>query len=196
MKQILLIHGGNSFSSYSAYLDDLKSLKIDYERMKPSQKWKSWIAEKMPECDVLQPTFPNGFNAVYDEWAIYFEKLIPFFREDVSIVGHSLGAMFITKYLNQHQLPKKIKQLILISGQYGDSSEDDTGSFLVTTAKGLENSAEEIHLFFSKDDIVVNFDSIYGFQADLPGAISHIFENRGHFNDATFPELLDILKQK
>ena len=74
MRQVLIIHGGDSFSSYDAYMSDLQALEISYDRLKPQKKWKTWLAEQLPDADVLLPTFPNGFNAVYDEWVIYFEK--------------------------------------------------------------------------------------------------------------------------
>lgn len=196
MKQVLVIHGGNSFSSYDTYIKGLKLKEIDYERLKLQKKWKSWIAEQLPHYDVLLPTFPNGNNAVYDEWEIYFEKLIPFFGDDVQLVGHSLGAMFLAKYLQKNPLENKVRRLVLIAGGYDDDSVEDLGSFEVTSVTKLKESADEIHLFHSNDDFVVPFSELAKFQADIPSAVSHIFEDRGHFLDETFPELLDLLKQK
>lgn len=196
MKQVVIIHGGDSFSSYDAYIEHLKAKQIDYERLKLQQKWKPWIAQQLPDTDVLLPTFPNGYNAVYDEWCIYFEKLIPFLGNNAQLVGHSLGAMFLTKYLHENTLPVKIKRLVLIAGQYGIRQNDDLGSFVVKSAKNLDENANEIYLFYSKDDPVVDFNSIFAYLNDLPNATSRVFENRGHFIDDTFPELLKLLKQK
>ncbi len=196
MKQILIIHGGESFSTYDSYLEHLRSTPVDYERLKPQQKWKSWLAQQMPEADVLLPTLPNGYNAVYDEWQIYFEKLIPFFGDDMRLVGHSLGAMFLAKYLHSHPLKRKVRQVILIAGAYDGDSVEDLGSFRVDSAINLPKSTDEIHLFHSEDDPIVPFAELAKFQADLPSASSHTFVNRGHFNDETFPELLELLKQK
>lgn len=196
MKQVLIIHGGESFSSYDAYINDLRSTEINYERLMLQRKWKAWIAEQMPEADVLLPTFPNGYNAVYEEWVIYFEKLIPFFGSDMRLIGHSLGAMFLTKYLHEHQLPAKVRQLVLIAGQYGERRGDDMGSFLVRSATGLERSADGIHLFYSKDDPVVDYAGLAAYCADIPQSVIHDFDDRGHFLDETFPELLELLQQK
>ena len=194
MKQILIIHGGDSFSTYEAYLDNLRSSTIDYARLKPQEKWKTWLSAQLPDDDVLLPTFPNGWNAVYDEWVIYFEKLIPFLKEDVCLIGHSLGAMFLTKYLHGTPLPRKVRQLILVAGQYGTQEYDDLGSFVVESAEGLDRSADEIHLFYSRDDPVIDFASLAQYQHDIPDAIAHIFDTRGHFLGPTFPELLEILR--
>ncbi len=196
MKQVLLIHGGSSYESYDSYLAQLKAKELDYERLKPQQKWKSWMAARMPGVDVLVPTFPNGDNAVYDEWVIYFEKILPFLKPDAQIVGHSLGAMFLAKYLHDHVLPRKIRRLVLVAGAYGDDPSGDSGSFLVGDATGLERSAEEIHLFHSEDDPIVPFAELAKFQTDIPNAVIHRFKSRGHFLQPTFPELLELLKQK
>ena len=196
MKQVLIIHGGSSFSKYKDYLDYLKNSAIYYDRIKPQNSWKTWIAEQMCDTDVLLPNFPNGSNAVYEEWKIYFEKLIPFFEDDVQLVGHSLGAMFLAKYLSEDPLSKPIKRIVLIAGGYDDDSNEDLGSFKVTSAKNMKLSAREVHLLHSKDDPVVPFSELAKFQADLPNSITHVFSNYGHFNTETFPELLKILTQK
>ena len=193
MKQILIIHGGDSFSSYDAYVRSLRSLEISYDRLRQQKKWKTWLVEQLPEADVLLPTFPNCSNAVYDEWVVYFEKLLPFLHDEVYLIGHSLGAMFLAKYLNEAPLNKPVKKLLLVAGGYDDESMEDLGSFKVTSAKNLPQSADEIHLFHSKDDPVVPYSELAKFQADLPDAIIHSFENRGHFLGESFPELLAIL---
>lgn len=196
MRQVLIIHGGSSFNSYDGYLANLKTSAIDYERLKLQKKWRPWVSEQMPEADVLLPTFPNGYNAAYDEWKIYFEKLLPFLSDDAQLVGHSLGAMFLAKYLNENRLKRPVRRLVLVAGGFDDESGEELGSFKVASAKNLYKSTPEIHLFHSKDDLVVPFTELAKFQRDLPDAISHVFEDRGHFNGATFPELLEILKQK
>ena len=196
MRQILFIHGGNSYPTHEEYLEDLRSSEIDYERLKYSKRWREWIAEQLPNDDVLLPIFPNGTNAQYEEWAIYFEKILPFLKDGYSLVGHSLGGMFLAKYLHYNTLPVKARQIILIAARYGESAEDSSGSFLVESATGVEKSAREIHLFHSTDDLVVDYDSLARFASDIPSAKLHSFTDRGHFNDTTFPEVLDILKQK
>ena len=194
MKQVLLINGGESYNSYDAYLQDLRNQPIDYEKLKPRKFWHQWVAEQLTEYDVLLPRFPNSQNAVYNEWKIYFEKLIPFFGDDVQIIGHSLGAMFLAKYLHENPLQSPVRRLLLVSGGYDDETNEDLGSFRVDSATGLEKSTREVHLFHSADDPVVPFTELAKFQADLPEATTHTFDDRGHFIDETFPEILNILQ--
>ncbi len=197
MKQVFVIQGGNSFNSHESYIEDLTHSPIDYDRLKYSPRWfTQGLSLSLTEFDVLTPSMPNRQNAVYDEWKILFEKLIPYFNKDTQIIGHSLGAMFLAKYLQETTLAEKVHRLLLVSGGYDDEQEEELGSFKVTGASGVQASAEEVHLFHSKDDFVVPFGELAKFQADLPSAVSHIFDDRGHFLQAEFPELYELLKQE
>lgn len=180
--------------THSEYLDNLKNSPLDYERLKPSKSWKDTIVNQITDADILLPNMPNSANAQFEEWKIMFEKILPFLRDDVRLIGHSLGAMFLAKYLHSHPLNNPVKQLILVAGGY-NSDTDGYGSFAVDSAKELEKSAKEIHLFHSKDDFVVPFTELAKFEADLPTAKIHVFENRNHFLDENFPEIIDLIKK-
>ena len=195
MKQIVYVHGGDSFQSHEGYLSNLQGINLDYERIKPHSSWKDQIIAEITDADILTPTMPNSANAQYDEWKIWFEKIIPFFDDDVRLIGHSLGAMFLAKYLHANPLAEPVRQLHLVAGGY-DAQTEGYGSFAIDSAKGLGKSAIEIHLYHSKDDFVVPFEELAKFKADLPDAHIHEFENRNHFLDPEFPELIAILKRK
>ena len=195
MKQIVIVHGGSSFNNYENYLNNLKNSQLHYERLLWVQKWRDWLAQEIVVADVLLPDFPNKQNADYTEWKIYFEKLLTLLGDDVQLVGYSLGAMFLAKYLHESPLSSPVRRLVLVSPCYDDESVEDLGSFRVTSAIGLEKSAEEIHLFHSKDDPVVPLTELAKFQRDLPTAKVHIFEDRNHFFQPTFPELKELLKK-
>ena len=106
-----------------------------------------------------------------------------------------LGAMFLAKYLHESPLSSPVRRLVLVSPCYDNESIEDLGSFRVTSATGLEKSAREIHLFHSKDDPVAPFTELAKFQRDLPTAKAHIFKDRNHFFQPTFPELKELLKK-
>lgn len=196
MRQVLVIHGGNSFSSYNAYRKYLQNKTLNYDKLTHPIRWKDRLYDSLPDFDVIYASMPNSENAVYDEWKIYFEKLLTFLEDDIQIIGHSLGAMFLAKYLNEHPFKKPIRRLLLVAGGYDDEVNEDLGSFKITSVKNLPASADEIHLFHSKDDPIVPFAELAKFQVDLPDAIVHIFENYGHFVCTEFPEMLELLKQK
>ncbi|NCU39062.1 hypothetical protein EOL96_08590 [Candidatus Saccharibacteria bacterium] len=196
MKQLLIIHGGHTFSDYSTYRKYLSEKTLDYYKLTHPIRWKERLTEELPGFDVLLPSMPNSDNAVYDEWAIQFEKLLALLNDDAQILGHSLGAMFVAKYLNINRLSKPVQRLILVSAAYNDVAGEEIGEFGVGSAVDLPQSAKEIHLFHSEDDPVVPFSELAKFQNDLPYAIAHVFSDRGHFIDETFPEIAQLIKQK
>ena len=81
-KQVILIHGGDSFDSYEKYLKNLKTRPIDVERLRPRVGWKNTIQKDLgSEFDVLQPEMPNRSNANFKEWRIWFERMKPFCKK-------------------------------------------------------------------------------------------------------------------
>ena len=195
MKQIVIVHGGSSFNNYENYLNNLKNSQLHYERLLWVQKWRDWLAVTMTDFDVLLPTMPNKQNAQYSEWKIYFEKILPFLGDDVQLIGSSLGAIFLAKYLHENPLSTPVTRLILIAAPYDDATHEDLGDFILPSATELKKSAKEIHLFHSKDDPVVPFTELAKFQRDLPTATVHIFEDRNHFFQPTFPESKELLEK-
>lgn len=194
-KQVVVIHGGDTFENYEAYVDFLKNFEIDLERYKTSKNdWKPWLRQKLgEEYEVILPTMPNKTNAQFGEWKLWFEKIIPLLNDQVVLVGHSLGASFLVKYLSENIFPKKIQGVFLVSGVFDTDSE---GYLLWSFAlpEKLDLQTEHIYLYHSKDDPVVPFSALGDFMNVLPGAHARVFEDRRHINQEEFPELAeDIL---
>jgi len=194
-KQVVVIHGGDTFETYEEYLNFLRSYEIDIERYKSDQSdWKPWLRQKLgSNYEVILPIMPNKTNAQFDEWKIWFEKLIPFLHGGVILVGHSLGGTFLVKYLSENQFKKKIKAVFLVGAVY---DKDDDGYSVVSFSlpEKLNLQTEKIYLYHSKDDLVVPFSTLGQYKKALPKAETKVFEDRGHFNQEEFPELAqDIL---
>lgn len=198
MKQIIVIHGGDTFETHEEYLSFLKSFEIDFERFKSGGKdWKVTLSEELgEEFEVILPSMPSKTNAKYIEWKIWFEKLIPFLKDSVIFVGHSLGAIFLAKYLSENEFPKKIAATFLVAGPYDDKDfEESLADFVLP--KDLEKligQGGKIYLYHSKDDPVVPFADLEKYKKSLPSAEVRIFEDREHFSQADFPELVEDIK--
>ena len=194
-KQVVVIHGGDTFETYEEYLKFLRGYQIDIERYKSGKTdWKPWLRQKLgSDYEVILPVMPNRTNAQFSEWKLWFEKFIPFLNDEVILVGHSLGGTFLAKYLSENQFPKQIKAVFLVGAVYNKDSEGyPLVSFALPT--GLNLQVKQIYLYHSKDDHVVPFTSLKQYKKTLPNAQTRIFNNRGHFNQEEFPELVeDIL---
>ena len=117
-QQILLIHGGDAFDTYDEYISFLKNFELDLEGLK-KKGWKNSLQDKLGEgYDVIMPRMPNAFNARYSEWKIWFEKIINLLDNEVILVGHSLGGIFLVKYLAEEDFPKSVKATFLVAAPF------------------------------------------------------------------------------
>ena len=204
MKQdIFIIHGGSAFKQYEDYISHLKNKEVSRERLK-RQDWKMELDTTLDgSFEIFLPKMPNPQNARYSEWKIWFERLIPLINENVILVGHSLGGIFLAKYLSEELFPKKIRATLLIAAPFNTAQdtfhtpeEPSLADFILPDQLNkLTEQGGTIFLFQSKDDPVVPYDNVEKYQRALPGAQSVIFDDKGHFNESDFPMLVDILKK-
>jgi predicted alpha/beta hydrolase family esterase len=195
-QQILIIHGGTTFSSYENYIEYLKAYVLKPEKLKYSLAWKDSLAADLgDDYEVLTPRLPNGTNAQYTEWLIWFEKIIPLLNNNVILIGHSLGGIFLAKYLSENKFPKSIKAVIFVSAPYEELEDEELGSFTLTKSLiGLNNQVKKIILIHSKDDLVVPLEHVYKYNKDLQNSEVVLFDDKGHFKLEHFPELVKIIK--
>jgi predicted alpha/beta hydrolase family esterase len=79
------------------------------------------------DFDVLYPWMPSIRNAKYLEWKIMFSKMMEVVDDNIILVGHSLGGIFIVKYLSEEKISKRVKATFLVSAPY----DSDGGRKLV-----------------------------------------------------------------
>lgn len=195
MQQVIIIHGGDSYKTQEEYFDFLKNHEVTKEYFQSRHGWKTTIEEVLgPDFDVLQPRMPNPENAKFDEWKIWFERMFDFLDGEVILIGHSLGGMFLVKYLEQNDFPKKIKQLHLVAPPH-NLTKDIADFFLPDSLENVSKQAEDITLYFSKDDPTVPFSEMENYKKQLPEASLVVFEDRGHFKQSEFSELILNIKK-
>ncbi len=194
-QQVLVIHGGTTFDSYEKYLEYLKNEDISLDRL--TQKgWKENLQEGLGnDFDVILAKMPNKNNAKYIEWAIYFNNLVPLLDDDLILVGHSLGGIFLAKYLSENLLSKKIKALILIAAPFNNvNQEESLGDFNLSTGlEKINDQCENIFLIHSKDDNIVGYEQSIKYEKALINSTLITFENKGHFGQETFPEIKELI---
>lgn len=196
-QQVLVVHGGMAFDSYDDFLLHLKSDEIDLDWLRCRIGWKRNLQKDLGEnYDVILAEMPDKDNAKYVEWAIYFNKLVPLLDDDLILVGHSLGGIFLTKFLSENLINKKIKALILVASPFDDVNSDESlGDFkLLDNFDLVRNQGEKIFLVHSKDDNVVSYEEVEKYKNILSNAEILSFEDKGHFGQENFVEIVDLIK--
>ncbi len=208
-KQVLVIHGGETFLSYEKYLEYLKNYEIDFEKIKKKQNgWKKHLQEDLgDDFEVIQPQMPSFRNAKYAEWKIWLEKYLPILHNNIILIGHSLGGIFWAKYLSENKFPVKISQLHLVSAPFDNNDkknsrnrnkceEYDLVDFNFSGGlSNVKNQVKNIFLYHSKDDPIVPFVDLEKYTGALPTAKEMVFEDRGHFSVEKFPEIIKNIAQ-
>lgn len=196
-QQVVAIHGGTSFDTYDDYIAFLRTREVNLEKLMQCDDWRSSLFDELgDDYEVLVPKMPNGTNVKYLEWCIWFERCLPFMRHDVILIGHSLGGIFLAKYLAEHAVPITIKATILIAAPFDKTLtvESLTDFVLPETLDALVQSGGKIYLIHSKDDPVVPYEEVEVYHRLLPQSQILSFDDRQHFNQKHFPELVELVK--
>ena len=195
--QLFIIHGGNTFKSNKGYLRYLKTRPISLE--KRVRYYEDYFDETLgKQFEIVRPRMPLQDYAKYKEWKIYFERHIPHLRNNVILMGGSLGGIFLAKYLSEHKFPKKILSTYLICPPFDNTlpGESLAGGFrLKSNLSLLEKQAGNLYLLFSKDDDVVPISHAKKYAKKLKKAKIIIYKSKnGHFKISKFPEVIKMIK--
>jgi uncharacterized protein len=197
-KQILIIHGGMTFKNRKDYLQFLKTRKISIE---PKIRWSDdYLKRKLGKAfEIIKPRMPLQDNAKYSDWKIHFERFFPKLRNNIILIGSSLGGTFLAKYLSENKFPKKILATYLVCPPFDNTAigEDLVGGFrLKSDLSQIEKNSKNLYLFFSKDDGVIPVSHAKKYGKKLKNANIIIFESKnGHFQISKFPEIIKMISK-
>ncbi|MDB5260461.1 MAG: hypothetical protein JWN37_692 [Candidatus Nomurabacteria bacterium] len=122
---------------------------------------------------------------------------MPLLNNEIFLVGHSLGAIFLTKYLSENKVNKKVIGTFLIATPYDDKTNPEPlGDFkLKYDFTKLVEQGGRAHFYQSTDDKVVPYEDFLKYKEKVPEAKYIEFTDRGHFNQEEFPELVEDIKK-
>jgi uncharacterized protein len=147
------------------------------------------------EYGVRYPRMPNEDDPQYDAWKTAIEASLAESRGAIALVGHSLGAFMLVRYLAETRLPPGLIGLFLIATPFVSETEGWRFPDLAppeSFAKKL--NAVTIFLYHSRDDEVVPFEHLALYRARLPRATVHMFEGRGHQFRNDLTEVADDIR--
>jgi predicted alpha/beta hydrolase family esterase len=196
--QILYIHGGMTFKNQKDYLHFLKTRKISIEK---KVRWYNDYLDKElgKNFEIIRPHMPLADNSKYNDWKIHFERYIPYLRNNVILIGTSLGGIFLAKYLSENKFPKKILSTYLVCPPFDDTcfEEDLVGGFKLKSDLSLiEENSKNLTLMFSKDDDDVPVSHAEKYKKKLKNPKIIIYKSKnGHFKISKFPEIVKMIKE-
>lgn len=203
-QQVFHIHGGESFQRHEDFVVRLQTVDLwhllsDREDT-PFKKWTSRLADDLGEnYEVIMPPMPNKQNAKFAEWSIWFERHFNHLQDGAILMGYSLGAMFLAKYLSQNNLPFRPKAVFLLAGAYRLPSFDDTdcSDFLVAPESVCSaiSKTDRLIIMHSQDDHVVPYEHGVTLSNIMPDAEFVSYTDKNHFLIPEFPQLLKIIRE-
>ena len=191
-----MVHGGMTFKNDKDYVHWLKTREVS---IKKRPYWEADLEEKLEKkFEIIRPRMPLQDNAKYRDWKIAFERYLPLLRNNLILIGSSLGGIFLAKYLSEHKLPKKASSVYLVCAPFDATlpKEDLVGGFrLKADISLIERNCKNLHILFSKDDDIVPVFHAEKYRKKLKRAHIGIYKNKkGHFTAPKFPEIIKMIQ--
>lgn len=182
MKQVIIIHGAPSGEEF-----------FDINEPSPSNMiWYPVIQKVLTvrgiSCQTLE--MPKAYDPVYEQWVNILKQMN--ISDETILVGHSCGGGFLLKFFSEHLeiIPKK---LILVA-PWIDPFQELTDRFFDFEIDVTIPQRFSVDIFMSSDDPETGMQKSFEIiQEKLPNAAYHKFNNREHFTDKQFPELLEVI---
>jgi predicted alpha/beta hydrolase family esterase len=146
-----------------------------------------------PGYEVHAPRMPDPEDPHYQPWAGRIAELLEKNDQPV-LVGHSLGASILLKYLSEVETRPALAGVFLIAMPFWgrDMPEFALRPDFADRLRTLDN----LFLYRSRDDDVIPAEHLETYRRAFPRAVVRTLEGRGHeFDQDDFPELIaDIRK--
>lgn len=146
--------------------------------------------------DVRYPKMPDEASPDSGAWKVTIARELGALDGEVVLVGHSVGAFVLLKYLSEEAVEKPIAGLFLIAapfvGTEGWQVEEDAPpeDFASKLPEGLP-----VFLYHSRDDEWVPYAHLALYAEKLPQATIHEFDGRGHQFDGDLSEVARDIKE-
>lgn len=131
--------------------------------------------------ELLYPKMPHECEPDYRIWKTQIGKKLGRLKNGAILLGHSLGASFLLKYLSDEKIQKAIAGIFLIATPYwgGDGWRYEGYEALALLLSKLP-SGTPIFFYHSRDDEIAPFAHLTLYARKLPQATIHALDARGH----------------
>jgi predicted alpha/beta hydrolase family esterase len=141
------------------------------------------------------PEMPDPENPHYADWKVRLKKELASPGDDLILVGHSLGASVLLKYLSEETIRQRIEGLFLVGAVYWGKEDWNVKEYVLKRNFSSKlPPIDRIFLYHSRDDEVVPVTHLRYFAEQLPKATIREFDHRGHLFGRGLPELVEDIK--
>lgn len=155
----------------------------------PYKNWMPWLKSQLSKrkLNCIVPNFPSPEKQDYKCWSKVLEAYLEVgcITENTVFITHSLGGIFIVKFLIEHQV--KIKKLITVAGFNNIKFDEDNSlydSFYIDNVelKKMQDCCLEKICIYSDNDSYVPMPDAEEF-AEQMQAEKVLIKDAGHFNE-------------
>jgi hypothetical protein len=168
----------------------------------PQENWFPWLAESVRTrgMDAIAPQFPTPAGQSPRTWLETFDAEVGEVDNRTVLVGHSIGAAFVLRVLEQARRP--VGGCVLVSGFLGQIGNDDfdplNAPFFAEPFDwdAIRENAGTVRLFYGSNDPYVP-RAAADLLADGMGSELEVVPEGGHLNSAAgfteFDAVLDAV---
>ena len=168
----------------------------------PDGNWFPWLSSEIKKngLNVFTPQLPTPENQSLDSWFLEFDKQIPSLNKNLTIIGHSLGAVFLLRLLER--MHQDIDTAIFVSGftsQLGIPEYDLLNESFISDKfqwGRIKQNARNIHVVLGDNDPYVPNSQAVDLAFQL-GVSPFIIKGGGHLNSefgfVEFPLLMTLI---
>jgi predicted alpha/beta hydrolase family esterase len=140
--------------------------------------------------DVQYPKMPNEDAPEYAAWKDRIANEIAASDGELILVGHSLGASILLKYVSEEEIANRVAGLFLVAPPYWGAEDWEVGQYELQR-DFASKLPEGLRIFFyhGRDDEVVPFGHLALYAEKLPQATFRGFNGRGHEFDGDLSEV-------
>lgn len=137
-----------------------------------------------PEYAIRYPEMPSDETTDDETWPTRIASELATMADPVLLLGHSVGASMLLKYLSEGAPEKTIAGIFLIAAPFwGGDGWRYEGYTRLALPEGLADRlppGAPVFLYHSRDDEVVPFAHLGLYARHLPGATVRALDGRGH----------------
>lgn len=179
-----------------------KALIIHGAYGNPKENWIPWLKVKLEEnrFEVIVPSFPTPEDQNLDNWLSILSLDEFGFTGYSTLIGHSIGAVFLLTVLEK--IKKPVPNVILVSGFLHDLGNETFDKINATFYKKdfdwktIKNNAKNISVVHGENDPYVPISEAQ-YLAKKLGVKVKVIKNGKHLNKVAgfieFPELLQMV---